>query len=326
MRMQIKDFWITGDAQRRQRCVVISAAVIALYGLLMGFSGQSRQVTARQSIVLGAAVLIFAPFITWGARRDALQAKNASASVRTITIILMAIGILLLGRGAFSIETRITNETLDTIVNGNFSKPQIEKTIRVLPTAARAGVVVPEKTLSTAYRRLATTNVGPSGASSEDAWKASLALVSYHSFFVKAQASSKPPRAINQFIFFLSLHRDTGVKEGQFVDPRVIHTYGDDVPIAIAARLEKIGSDPNAGRAFGPNIIVVNVGDVGLNLDDMWMKNAVIIGSKIFYKGGPLRLEQVYFVNCDFQMESVESARLLGQKLLSPAPISAELD
>ena len=70
------------------------------------------------------------------------------------------------------------------------------------------------------------------------------------------------------------------------------------------AELHFIGQpDENAASLTGPLFLVIKGGS--LILDSTYMKNIVIQGSHVSYRGGPLTMDNVYFVNCTFDIQQL---------------------
>jgi hypothetical protein len=65
-----------------------------------------------------------------------------------------------------------------------------------------------------------------------------------------------------------------------------------------SARLERLDNPQPEGSEFA-FFIVVGVGDT-IVLDGEYMRNVIIRNANVAYDGGPLVLENVYFVNCTF--------------------------
>lgn len=45
-------------------------------------------------------------------------------------------------------------------------------------------------------------------------------------------------------------------------------------------------------------------------------------GVKILYKGGPVTMENVYFVNCEFQFIPTQKTRQLGRAILASVAVT----
>lgn len=313
-----KGFWITGDPKRRSRCMAFTTCLMAAYGLIFSsFGGQSRKDIAHEALIIGAMIMMFASFT---APRKTSSAKS-NALRNAVIIVASVFAIFLMGRASFAVQGRLAIRSLAEISEGESSKSELEKTVRLLPLAANSGIVLPQPVLNAAYRRLVSTNAA-------EAWKTCLAIISYHSSFIPSPVPLKhPPFRLIDPLFKLDLHlagTPPGARVGGRLPGDLLHTYGDDIPIESAARLEPIGSDANSARRLGPQVIVINVGDIGLRLDGMWMKKVVVTHSRVLYSGGPVKLEQVSFVDCEFQMEDNPLARKLGEGVLAGLPVSLE--
>lgn len=89
-----------------------------------------------------------------------------------------------------------------------------------------------------------------------------------------------------------------------------------------ATRFEKFGENLDQGQPGGPPLAFINGnGAARLLVDDFWIKNVVIQNSVIVYKGGRIKLENVYFVNCRFELTPIEEGRKLADALVS-APVN----
>lgn len=118
----------------------------------------------------------------------------------------------------------------------------------------------------------------------------------------------------------------------------VIWTVGDDVSIDQAARFETIGSRVNTRHKYGPRIIVVDLSAAikgwqrnaplyipatnGIKLDEKWLKNVVIRNTRVAYFHGPMRLENVIFINCTFELNDLPAARYLAQEMFDSPSVS----
>jgi len=74
---------------------------------------------------------------------------------------------------------------------------------------------------------------------------------------------------------------------------------GGHVPEEQSARLEDLSDPRSHGSGFG--FFIIDGGDEAIVLDGMYMKNVIVRNARIIYNGAPVKLENVYFVNCKFQ-------------------------
>jgi hypothetical protein len=81
-------------------------------------------------------------------------------------------------------------------------------------------------------------------------------------------------------------------------EPKDILHYGS-VPINEAAELHPLGEpSKNKDQKDGDAFLEIR-GGISL-LDDTYMKHVIFRDAAIIYKGGPMELDGVYFINCTF--------------------------
>lgn len=72
----------------------------------------------------------------------------------------------------------------------------------------------------------------------------------------------------------------------------------------------------------GPNAMVMD-GENGFVLDGVWLDNVVFENSRIIYKGGPVILQNVRFVNCQFEVKkSPQAAQLIEAAVKQPVNVT----
>src|SRR5207245_10955818 len=95
---------------------------------------------------------------------------------------------------------------------------------------------------------------------------------------------------------------------------------------SLGAHLEKLGQNLNAevpNRAIAPYRITVDGhNELWVLLDGEYWKNVTIKNARIVYKGGPIQLENVYFVNCTFDMQFTNPAVVLARKVLDSPSVT----
>ncbi len=98
---------------------------------------------------------------------------------------------------------------------------------------------------------------------------------------------------------------------------------GGHIPQEQSARLESLTDPQPHGSGFG--FFVVEGGNQAIVLDGMYIKNAIVRNARIIYNGAPVRLENVYFVNCTFRFPLIEKFHLDHQPVrdLSDAILKA---
>ena len=143
-----------------------------------------------------------------------------------------------------------------------------------------------------------------------DAWTATIAFVKYKSF-INGTSSAVPVLDPSGAVTTYQYAYPDGYQ------PPVLHTMGL-VPKESAAQLDLLGQDHNSGRSLGNAYIFADGG--GLSLDGMNLRNVVIRGAHVVYKGGPLQLRNVYFVDCTFDVRINRNAQSFALAALSPGP------
>jgi hypothetical protein len=99
---------------------------------------------------------------------------------------------------------------------------------------------------------------------------------------------------------------------GQLPPPKV--SVVGSVPLDQSAVLEPIGSQMNKSLSTGDQYVIVSEGEP--IIDGLDMKNVIFQGVKIIYHGGPLRMNNVFFVNCTFELPQDQRGQNLAFALL----------
>lgn len=97
----------------------------------------------------------------------------------------------------------------------------------------------------------------------------------------------------------------------------LLMTEGSIVSPEKAAIMERISRPITSGGNFEFYIFDGMAGTI--TLDDQRMKNVIVRNSVIEYNGGPVILENVYFVHCIFRMRYTPNGSHLGNELLASA-------
>jgi hypothetical protein len=125
------------------------------------------------------------------------------------------------------------------------------------------------------------------------AWGAVLAFLNYKSF-LDSSALNIPSGKVEDFVTRYNYTTPAGDAAPHF-------SVTGMVPINEAAKFDLIGRNQNQNQAKGNAFIMVDRG--GQVIDGYQLKNVVFRNVHIVYKGGPLVLENVYFVNCQFDVD-----------------------
>lgn len=145
---------------------------------------------------------------------------------------------------------------------------------------------------------------------SKVAWDAATALLDYNSFLasltpVPGISNAKPFRLQDFNAQFYIPHENP--------NSTLTTRWVGIVPHEQMARLDYIGRDQNADQVDGPATLVVTGGDIVL--DGVEIRHVVFINTKVIYKGGKVILNDVYFINCAFQIERGSNGRNLISSL-----------
>ena len=93
-----------------------------------------------------------------------------------------------------------------------------------------------------------------------------------------------------------------------------MYNFGD-VPRDQAAVLEPIGANLNKHNPRGDAFLFVSNGKITLDGTDL--KNIIFINMNIRYLGGPLRMNNVHFVNCTFDIPENQNGRQFAKVVLT---------
>jgi hypothetical protein len=151
------------------------------------------------------------------------------------------------------------------------------------------------------------------------AWSATKAALDYLSF-VNGALNLTPkvtnpkditPNLPNVGPYMFSLNLRPSPQSGMVWAARV-KTEGDAPPEA-SARLESLASPQPRGS--GARLILIEGKSDTIVLDGQYLKNVIIREASVEYNGGPVRLENVYFVNCEFKIAPNEAGRALAKAI-----------
>lgn len=232
------------------------------------------------------------------------------AFVTALIAILVTVGIFASSRLREESEFRgRTGERLNSIESGIKSLTATVEAIRLRqvsenPTDLKNIVEVKEllKTAKTAGTKLNEEVVKNAGAKfiravnkNPDAWSAAAAFVDYKSFLNTAL-----PRGMQGLPQTTTVY-DTTHYNVSSVDnqprPKVGFLVGG-VPRDKAAVYELIGEGLNEKNPVGDPYLVLQGGNTAI--DNHQIKNVIFKNVNVLYYGGPVKLENVYFINCTF--------------------------
>jgi hypothetical protein len=160
---------------------------------------------------------------------------------------------------------------------------------QVLETAKKKKFKIPPEVVqSTGVKFVQAAHTNP------NAWNAALAFLDYHSFQnnVKLLGNVTPLRESE-----VHYHYDVD-QIGPFGRVSLVPPL---IPQDEAAKLHRLDKpDQNINLPMGPSFILLE--DATYSLDSMYVRRAIFRNSVIVYRGGPVVLDNVTFVNCTFQI------------------------
>jgi hypothetical protein len=153
------------------------------------------------------------------------------------------------------------------------------------------------------------------------AWQSLTNAVAYRSFlnadYIPKLSDLTPVQGGDEYRSALNLRPDeTVVPRGPSM---IVYFAGGRVAPQKSARLEILAAPQSVSSNFG--LFVVEGGVDFLVLDGMYMKNVIVRNAKIIYEGGPVKLENVYFVNCTFTLAKSQPVRELSNVILRAASV-----
>jgi hypothetical protein len=276
------------DTKARWRIIVVSAVTIATCGVFAELNEAKTRDAQIWATVVG--VLVFSAQVLWYARSRSLV-EIVKSRRRTLLQSALAVAVTsLLAIFAFfsapAVEAAILNRRLrEALEPRKSSSEQAIATSMIIKDAVRSQVKLRADLI-----RTATSDFEKKGT--PEAWQAVLDLMHYHSSLIVPV-----PRLVYGGLDIAEPNRyHISVHGEPFPHMR---NSGITVRVEDAALYEKITEHPNAQFQTGVSSILVEAGS-GMNLDGFRVKHVTFKDTSIFYDGGPLELEDVYFGNCTF--------------------------
>jgi len=79
-------------------------------------------------------------------------------------------------------------------------------------------------------------------------------------------------------------------------------------------------NDTRRLSGYGHPLVLVSGIRVEINIDEFHLRNVIFENVKIEYDGGPLVMENVYFVNCTFELKPTKPSQLFATEVLAKVP------
>jgi hypothetical protein len=246
-----------------------------------------------------------------------------------LALVAITLGSLYQSFGHVEKEATFRTETKDTLDHINDHLKKIESTLSTIQLTSAASDPVNPKNALEAKRLVTVAHQNsvqlPSAVIQENgqkfieasekspvAWDTALAFLDYKSF-VNTLAINLPtikPDASRATTHVTTDH-PPGLKNPNFF-------WVGTAPREQAAQVMKIGKDLDAEQALGVAFLFGYGG--GMILDGMQLRNVVFQEVHIVYSGGPLKMTNVFFLNCTFEMKPDTNTLKLASAALTPGP------
>lgn len=162
-----------------------------------------------------------------------------------------------------------------------------------------------------------------------NAWNAAISLLDYRSFlnkdFVPDVGQLTPWKSTNTYTVAVRVYPEAFSNRkppGEVYSSTIsIWVAGGKTPDNKSARLEELDK-PQSGSSDVAYFVVDGASSAAISLDGVYMRNVIIRNVTVVYNGGPLRLENVYFVNCKFQLDPTQRTKAFGITLLASVGVS----
>lgn len=220
-----------------------------------------------------------------------------------------------LGQRVAKIEGKLDVLKIQSLATQPQKGGNAKKTSEILNAAKKEGTKLDPELVIDAGKQFISAGVS---SSNPDIWNAALAFLDYRSFL----NSSLAP-ATDKFS-----PRDKGPLPWKFEFPlgfvklgEMVHLLtGRTVAAESAAVLEPIGSRLNIDEKNGFEFLLMAEPSYGIKLDGTRLKNIIFKDTKIIYEGGRVEMENVYFVNCTFEVSKRPNGKNFASSVLASTP------
>jgi hypothetical protein len=214
-------------------------------------------------------------------------------------------GVILSQHGRLAhLEAALPTAQIANAISGTLDAQRVQKIQSVIAEAKKSGGRIEPEALTSVSRHLVQSSV-KDPALANDSWKAIREMVGYRTTLNAVFLPPLPENATDRTTHYAFLKvSETGPQ---------VRVFGS-VPRDQGAILELIGSDINKELPFVDQYVVLNGGDAGI--DSMEMRNVIFQNVHIVYRGGPIKMTNVYFVNCTFDFPQDQRGQNLAFALL----------
>jgi hypothetical protein len=207
-------------------------------------------------------------------------------------------------------------------ISENPSDPvNIEAASRVLNEAKQRNVRIDPSVLSTAAGRfLSASRTVP------ETWPVVQDFLNYRSFLnasaVGVPADLRP--AIPGYLFNINTRPLPVTRPHGSSQLAYVVLLSGQSPPNESARIEGLSVPNSVGT--GARLIVVDGSPFNaLVLDNMWLKNVIVRNAVVAYDGGPMRLENTFFLNCTFMLARTPDSTTFGERFLATTSINMDV-
>lgn len=303
------DFYLTYDHPARRRVMCASIGVGASVGALAEILKFPHPAPIIACVVASGLAEIIGALTQVEPNWKVRKALTESPVRRRLVYSALSAAVLLMISKLRIPETEVlASERKLQRVSDNPTDPQnINEARRVLAGATAAHIKIPPSTLEkTGAKFVEASKKNPA------AWDAALAFVNFKTS-LNNSSTSIPTHSVPGLIF--TRYPMPPPFQGMPI-PQL--SVSGMVPITEAAKYMPIGEDLNQEGSVGNEFIFATG---GAQIIDGWeFKNVIFINVQIVYKGGSVRITNVYFLNCVFDMQAVQNAQNLALATLVPSP------
>jgi hypothetical protein len=248
-----------------------------------------------------------------------------------LTLVAITLGSLYQSFGHVEKEATFRTETKDTLDHIDDHLKKIDDTLSAIQLASAARDPADPKNALEAKRLVTVARENsiqlPSAVIQENglrfveasekspvAWDTALAFLAYKSFINTFAINIPNFQADKAGTTAILMNYPLGQNPPKFFS-------AGTAPKDLAAQLMKIGDDMNAGKNFGIGYIFGFGG--ATVLDGMQLRNVVFRDVHVVYSGGPLKMTNVFFLNCTFEMKPDTNTLKFASAALTPGPATS---
>ena len=219
-----------------------------------------------------------------------------------------------LGQRVAKIEGRLEGLKIQSLAMQPKKGANAKQASEILNTAKKEGTSLDPKVITVAGQEFISAGVS---SSDPDVWKTGLAFLGYRSFLNSALAPPTDKFAPRDKVSLPWKFKINVKAQAKF---QYTLATGEIVPAEKSAVLEPIDSPLNVGEKVGFEYLVISDPSTTVILDGLRLKNIIFKDIKIQYEGGKVQMENVYFVNCTFEVFKKPNGKNFASTVLASAP------